>query len=66
MEQEDGEENLTHNESGAVLPVLASMRFVRRKMEDWLVANAEKKGLAQQLKKIQSILADRKKKLERT
>jgi checkpoint serine/threonine-protein kinase len=65
MERED-RGNLVENEDGAVLPVLASMRFVRRKMEDWLVANAEKKGLALQLRKIEAILANHKKKLERS
>ncbi|KAJ5234343.1 uncharacterized protein N7469_003511 [Penicillium citrinum] len=65
MERED-RVDLVETESGAVLPVLASMRFVRHKMEDWLVANAEKKGLTQQLRKIETILADRKKKLERS
>lgn len=65
MELED-RENVTETESGGVLPVLASMRYIRRKMEDWLVAHAEKKGLAQQLRKIEVILADRKKKLERS
>ncbi|KAJ6008110.1 hypothetical protein N7540_012086 [Penicillium herquei] len=49
-----------------VLPVLHSMRYVRRKMEDWLVANAEKKGLVVQLRKIETLLAERKKKLERS
>jgi checkpoint serine/threonine-protein kinase len=50
----------------SVLPVLQSMRHVRRNMEDWLVANAEKKGLALQLRKIEALLAERKKKLERS
>ncbi|CAL5874975.1 uncharacterized protein PFLUO_LOCUS9278 [Penicillium psychrofluorescens] len=51
--------------STPVLPVLHSMRHVRQKMEEWLVANAEKKGLASQLRKIEALLAERKKKLER-
>lgn len=49
-----------------VLPVLHSMRHVRRCMEDWLVAHAEKKGLALQLRKIEALLSERKKKLERS
>jgi checkpoint serine/threonine-protein kinase len=65
MERED-QGGLAEDEHGAVLPVLASMRFVRRKMEDWLVANAEKKGLVLQLRKIEAILANHKKKLERS
>ncbi|KAJ5102675.1 hypothetical protein N7532_003204 [Penicillium argentinense] len=65
MERED-REDVVETESGAALPVLASMRFVRRKMEDWLVAHAEKKGLALQLRKIEAILSERKKKLERS
>ncbi|KAJ5533172.1 hypothetical protein N7494_009724 [Penicillium frequentans] len=52
--------------SSPILPVLQSMRHVRRNMEDWLVANAEKKGLALQLRKIEALLAERKKKLERS
>ena len=52
--------------SAPLLPVIRSMRHVRRSMEDWLVANAEKKGLALQLRKIEALLAERKKKLERS
>lgn len=48
-----------------VLPVLNSMRHVRQGMEEWLLANAEKKGLALQIRKIEALLAERKKKLER-
>ncbi|KAJ5160790.1 uncharacterized protein N7482_007794 [Penicillium canariense] len=51
---------------GPVLPVLKSMAYVRGRMEDWLVANADKKGLALQLRKIEVLLAERKKKLERS
>ncbi|KAJ5088378.1 Mad3/BUB1 homology region 1 [Penicillium angulare] len=60
------QDGCTRDFTPPVLPVLHSMRYVRRKMEDWLVANAEKKGLALQLRKIETILADRKKKLERS
>ncbi|KAJ5745761.1 hypothetical protein N7520_010943 [Penicillium odoratum] len=52
--------------SSPILPVLQSMRHVRRNMEKWLVVNAEKKGLALQLRKIEALLAERKKKLERS
>jgi checkpoint serine/threonine-protein kinase len=51
--------------SAPILPVLHSMRHVRRGMEEWLLANAEKKGLALQIRKIEALLAERKKKLER-
>ncbi|CAG8051636.1 unnamed protein product [Penicillium olsonii] len=48
-----------------ILPVVHSMRQVRRGMEEWLLDHAEKKGLALQLRKIEALLADRKKKLEK-
>lgn len=51
--------------SAPILPVLHSMRHVRRGMEEWLLANAEKKGLALQIRKIEVLLAERKKKLEK-
>ncbi|KAF3386607.1 Checkpoint serine/threonine-protein kinase [Penicillium rolfsii] len=51
--------------TGPVLPVLKSMAFVRGRMEDWLVGHAEKKGLALQLRRIEAVLAERKRKLER-
>jgi len=54
------------NFNGPAFPVLHSMRIVREAMEDWLVANAEKKGLALQLRKIEALLSERKKKMERT
>jgi checkpoint serine/threonine-protein kinase len=53
------------NFNGPALPVLHSMRKVREAMEDWLVVNAEKKGLALQLRKIEALLSERKKKMER-
>ncbi|PLB41180.1 putative checkpoint protein kinase (SldA) [Aspergillus candidus] len=49
-----------------VLPVLRSMRFVRERMEAWLLANAEKKGLGLQIRRLEAIYAERKKRLERT
>ncbi len=51
--------------SAPILPVLHSMRHVRRGMEEWLLANAEKKGLALQIRKIEALLAERKKRLEK-
>lgn len=48
-----------------ILPVIHSMRQVRRDMEEWLLDHAEKKGLALQLRKIEALLADRKRKLEK-
>ncbi|CAG8198962.1 unnamed protein product [Penicillium salamii] len=48
-----------------ILPVVHSMRQVRLGMEEWLLNHAEKKGLALQLRKIEALLADRKKKLEK-
>ncbi|EAW06563.1 putative checkpoint protein kinase (SldA) [Aspergillus clavatus NRRL 1] len=53
-------------ENPAVLPVLQSMRYVRSKMEDWLLANAEKKSLGLQIRKLEAVVAERKKKLERS
>ncbi|KAG2417401.1 hypothetical protein HFD88_008620 [Aspergillus terreus] len=47
------------------LPVLNSMRYVREKMESWLLANAEKKGLGHQIRKLEAILVDKKRKLEK-
>ena len=47
------------------LPVLNSMRSVRERMETWLVVNAEKKGLLLQIKKLEAIFAEKKKRLER-
>ncbi|KAB8270622.1 Mad3/BUB1 homology region 1-domain-containing protein [Aspergillus minisclerotigenes] len=49
-----------------ILPVVNSMRYVREKMEAWLLANAEKKGLGLQLRKLEAIFNERKKKLERS
>jgi checkpoint serine/threonine-protein kinase len=61
IERENGASDFT----SPILPVLHSMRQVRRAMEDWLLDHAEKKGLALQLRKIEALLADRKKKLEK-
>ncbi|CEJ61820.1 hypothetical protein PMG11_10337 [Penicillium brasilianum] len=51
--------------SGPVLPVLKSMAYVRGRMEEWLACHAEKKGLALHIRRIETVLAERKKKLER-
>ncbi|PGH05030.1 BUB protein kinase [Helicocarpus griseus UAMH5409] len=39
------------------LPIINSMRYVREKMEGWLVANAERKGLQAQLGKLERLIA---------
>jgi checkpoint serine/threonine-protein kinase len=51
--------------SSTTLPVLQSMKYVREKMETWLVANAEKRGLSLQIRKLESHLSRRKEKLDR-
>lgn len=48
-----------------VFPVLNSMRFVREKMEKWLLDNAEKKGLVLQIRKLEVLFADKRRKFER-
>lgn len=50
---------------GPMLPVLRSMKYVREKMESWLLANAQKKDLALQIRKLEAVLGKRKDKLER-
>ena len=66
MQIEHGSESpLASDSSTPGLPVTKSMRYLRRKMEDWLAVHAEKKCLASQLRKIQVLLAERKKKIER-
>jgi checkpoint serine/threonine-protein kinase len=47
------------------LPVLNSMRHLRAKMESWLLVNAEKKGLGLQIRKLEAIFAERKKRIEK-
>ncbi|KAN0068128.1 hypothetical protein V8E54_013698 [Elaphomyces granulatus] len=64
MELEQGS-NQASQTTGAVLPVLQSMKYVREKMESWLVSNAEKKGLSSQIRKLEIHLSKRKEKLER-
>jgi checkpoint serine/threonine-protein kinase len=53
-------------ENQPILPVTHSMRYVREKMEDWLLANAEKKGLGLQIRKLEAVFAEKKKRLERS
>ncbi|OJK02439.1 hypothetical protein ASPACDRAFT_115361 [Aspergillus aculeatus ATCC 16872] len=48
-----------------ILPVTHSMKLVRERMEAWLLGNAEKKGLGLQLRKLEAIFAERKKRLEK-
>ncbi|KAL4929361.1 putative checkpoint protein kinase (SldA) [Aspergillus undulatus] len=47
------------------LPVLNSMQHLREKMEAWLFVNAEKKGLGLQVRKLEAIFAERRKRLEK-
>ncbi|KAI9370480.1 kinase-like domain-containing protein [Aspergillus egyptiacus] len=51
--------------NGDGLPLVNSMRHLREKMESWLFAHAEKKGLGLQIRKLEAIFAERKKRLER-
>lgn len=53
------------NTGTSVLPVLKSMKYIRERMEKWLLANAEKRGLSLQIRKLEPTFAERKKKLER-
>ncbi|KAL4997963.1 Mad3/BUB1 homology region 1-domain-containing protein [Aspergillus recurvatus] len=47
------------------LPVLNAMQCLRERMESWLVDHAEKKGLGLQIRKLEAIFAERKKRLEK-
>ena len=47
------------------LPVLHSMRAVRERMETWLVANAERKGLGLHIKRLEAVFVERRRRLER-
>ncbi|CEN62000.1 Putative Spindle assembly checkpoint protein SLDA [Aspergillus calidoustus] len=49
----------------STLPVLNSMRHLRARMESWLLVNAEKKGLGLQIRKLEAIFAERKKRIEK-
>ena len=57
--------NQSSRTTGAVLPVLQSMKYVRERMESWLVSNAEKKGLSSQIRKLEIHLSKRKEKLDK-
>ncbi|KAJ9302497.1 hypothetical protein DTO217A2_7303 [Paecilomyces variotii] len=61
MEQ-DGTES---SSQGTMLPVLRSMKYVREKMEAWLLANAHQKDLALQIRKLEAVLSKKKEKLEK-
>lgn len=50
---------------GPVFPVLKSMRFLRGRMEAWLVENAQRRGLAAQIHKLEATFADKRRKFER-
>lgn len=65
MEMERGGSGSTSNGTGAILPVLQSMKYVREKMEAWLLANAEKKNLLLQIRKLEAHFAKRKEKSEK-
>ncbi|KAL5339412.1 Mad3/BUB1 homology region 1-domain-containing protein [Aspergillus crustosus] len=47
------------------LPVLNSMQHLREKMEAWLSTHAEKKGLGLQIRKLEAIFAEKKRRLEK-
>ncbi|PLB55421.1 putative checkpoint protein kinase [Aspergillus steynii IBT 23096] len=49
-----------------ILPVLNSMRYLRERMEAWLFANAEKKSLGLQIRKLEAIFSERKKRMEKS
>ncbi|KAL2854494.1 Mad3/BUB1 homology region 1-domain-containing protein [Aspergillus pseudoustus] len=53
------------SDNNPALPVLNSMRHLRTRMESWLLANAEKKGLGLQIRKLEAIFAERKKRMEK-
>ncbi|KAL1846654.1 protein kinase [Paecilomyces lecythidis] len=50
---------------GTMRPVLRSMKYVREKMEAWLLANAHQKDLALQIRKLEAVLSKRREKLEK-
>lgn len=54
-----------HPATVPALPVLRSMRYLRERMEGWLVANAGKKGLASQIRKLERVFMARRRKLEK-
>ncbi|RHZ47442.1 putative checkpoint protein kinase (SldA) [Aspergillus thermomutatus] len=66
MELDAAGPDLVNAENQPILPVTHSMRHVREKMEAWLLANAEKKGLGLQIRKLEAVFAEKKKRLERS
>ncbi|KAL4945669.1 hypothetical protein BDV06DRAFT_184225 [Aspergillus oleicola] len=52
-------------EAPSVLPVLNSMQYLRERMENWLTVHAEKKGVGLQIRKLEAIFAERRKRLEK-
>ncbi|RAL01393.1 putative checkpoint protein kinase (SldA) [Aspergillus ibericus CBS 121593] len=65
MEREGNNPAAMASENPPILPVTNSMRYVRERMEAWLLVNAEKKGLGLQIRKLEAIFAERKKRLEK-
>ena len=60
VDMELGGQDENRGNNGPVLPVLKSMRHLRERMESWLAANAERKGLAAQIRKLEVIFSKRK------
>ncbi|OAX79246.1 BUB protein kinase [Emergomyces africanus] len=56
IDAEDGS-NIIDGGHTPTLPVLKSMRYIRERMEGWLVENAERKGLQTQLAKLERLIA---------
>lgn len=52
--------NGKNSSSTSTLPVLHSMKSVRERMEVWLMANAEKKGLQNHLKKLDNLIGKKR------
>ncbi|KAA8644381.1 hypothetical protein EYZ11_001373 [Aspergillus tanneri] len=65
MERDTPIDGIIADESTHHLPVPNSMRYVREKMEAWLLVNAEKKGLGLQIRKLEAIFSERKKRMEK-
>ncbi|EDN10091.1 hypothetical protein HCAG_05894 [Histoplasma mississippiense (nom. inval.)] len=57
IDGENGSLTADNDDRSPTLPVLNSMKYIREKMEGWLVANAEKKGLLAQLAKLEKLVA---------
>lgn len=52
--------------SSPILPVLNSMRYLRERMESWLLVNAEKKSLGLQIRKLEAIFSEKRKRMEKS